>query len=181
MLDKHLVNYILATVGFTTIFFSFLYLVAITSIPTPHNLPSLEFLGAEEIRIEGIQFNLTLVSTYPWYEGENQDVALLLTLQQLNNGCSVFILSSNLDVYYVKEDLWERHTHIWNHSLTASTVFSDEFDVLVRGSDQSARLVDLSGGFEVLAKRFNHGSPADTMRYLGIEDKEVNNILMNEI
>ena len=36
-------------------------------------------------------------------------------------------------------------------------------------------------GFEVLAKRFNHASPAVTMRYLGIEDKEVNEILMNDI
>jgi len=36
-------------------------------------------------------------------------------------------------------------------------------------------------GFEVLAKRFNHSSPAVTMRYLGIEDKEIHDILMNEI
>jgi integrase len=36
-------------------------------------------------------------------------------------------------------------------------------------------------GFEVLAKRFNHSSPTITMRYLGIQDKEVKNILNNEI
>lgn len=36
-------------------------------------------------------------------------------------------------------------------------------------------------GFEVIAKRYNHSSPAVTMRYLGIEDKEVHNVLMNEI
>lgn len=36
-------------------------------------------------------------------------------------------------------------------------------------------------GFEVIAKRFNHGNPAVTMRYLGIEDKEVHAILMNEV
>ena len=36
-------------------------------------------------------------------------------------------------------------------------------------------------GFELLCKRFNHSSPAVTMRYLGIEDKEVNGMLMNEI
>lgn len=36
-------------------------------------------------------------------------------------------------------------------------------------------------GFELLCKRYNHSSPAVTMRYLGIEDKEVNEILMNEI
>ena len=35
--------------------------------------------------------------------------------------------------------------------------------------------------FEVLTKRFNHSSPSVTMRYLGIQDKEVNGILMNEI
>src|SRR6056297_1958302 len=33
-------------------------------------------------------------------------------------------------------------------------------------------------GFELLCKRFNHSSPAVTMRYLGIEDKEVNGMLM---
>ena len=35
--------------------------------------------------------------------------------------------------------------------------------------------------WEILGKRFNHSSPAVTMRYLGIEDKEVSGILMNEI
>ena len=34
-------------------------------------------------------------------------------------------------------------------------------------------------GFEVICKRFNHHSPAVTMRYLGITDKEVENILVN--
>jgi len=36
-------------------------------------------------------------------------------------------------------------------------------------------------GFEVLCKRYNHSSPAITMRYLGIHDKEVGAILMNDI
>jgi len=34
-------------------------------------------------------------------------------------------------------------------------------------------------GFEVLCKRYNHASPAVTMRYLGITDREVQNILTN--
>ena len=36
-------------------------------------------------------------------------------------------------------------------------------------------------GFEVLAKRYNHSNPAVTMRYVGVTDKEVDDILMNEI
>ena len=36
-------------------------------------------------------------------------------------------------------------------------------------------------GFEILCKRFNHSSPSITMRYLGIEDREVQSILMNEV
>jgi len=36
-------------------------------------------------------------------------------------------------------------------------------------------------GYELLCKRFNHSSPSVTMRYLGIEESEVNDILMNEI
>ena len=36
-------------------------------------------------------------------------------------------------------------------------------------------------GFEVIAKRFNHSSPSITMRYLGIQDKEVTDALLNEI
>ncbi|MFC1840730.1 tyrosine-type recombinase/integrase [Thermodesulfobacteriota bacterium] len=35
--------------------------------------------------------------------------------------------------------------------------------------------------FEVLCKRFGHSTPSITMRYLGIDDKEVNGILLNEI
>lgn len=36
-------------------------------------------------------------------------------------------------------------------------------------------------GWDILCVRLNHSSPSITMRYLGIEDKEVNGILMNEI
>jgi integrase len=36
-------------------------------------------------------------------------------------------------------------------------------------------------GFEILVKRFNHSNPAITMRYLGIEDREVSGVLMNEM
>ena len=32
--------------------------------------------------------------------------------------------------------------------------------------------------FEVLCRRFNHSNPSTTMRYLGIQSKEVNDILM---
>ncbi len=41
--------------------------------------------------------------------------------------------------------------------------------------------VNHGAGFEILCKRYNHSSPAVTMRYLGIEDKEVCELLMNEI
>jgi len=36
-------------------------------------------------------------------------------------------------------------------------------------------------GWEIICERYNHSNPAITMRYLGIEKKEVTNILMNEI
>ena len=36
-------------------------------------------------------------------------------------------------------------------------------------------------GFEIICKRYNHSSPAITMRYLGIRDKEVHSTLMHEI
>ena len=35
-------------------------------------------------------------------------------------------------------------------------------------------------GYEILCKRYNHSSPAITMRYLGIEDKEVCELLMKD-
>lgn len=41
--------------------------------------------------------------------------------------------------------------------------------------------VNHGAGFEILCKRYNHSSPSVTMRYLGIEDKEVCELLMNEI
>jgi hypothetical protein len=36
-------------------------------------------------------------------------------------------------------------------------------------------------GFEIIRKRYNHSSPAITMRDLEIEDKAVHGVLMNEI
>jgi len=36
-------------------------------------------------------------------------------------------------------------------------------------------------GFEILCKKINLSGPAIAMRYLGIEDREVQNILMNEV
>jgi integrase len=36
-------------------------------------------------------------------------------------------------------------------------------------------------GIEIICKRFNHSNPAVTMRYLGIQDKEVHETLMNDI
>jgi integrase len=36
-------------------------------------------------------------------------------------------------------------------------------------------------GYEVIAKRFKHSSPAITMRYLGIQDQEVYDSLMHDI
>ncbi|MGV7223670.1 MAG: site-specific integrase [Nitrospinales bacterium] len=36
-------------------------------------------------------------------------------------------------------------------------------------------------GFEILCKRYNHSSPSITMGYLGIESKEIHDVLMNEI
>jgi integrase len=41
--------------------------------------------------------------------------------------------------------------------------------------------VNYGVGFEIICKRFNHSNPAVTMRYLGIEDREVHDVLMNEI
>ena len=41
--------------------------------------------------------------------------------------------------------------------------------------------VNFGVGFDVICKRYNHSSPAITMRYLGIQDEEVHNVLMNEI
>lgn len=38
-----------------------------------------------------------------------------------------------------------------------------------------------SVGFDVIAKRYNHSDPKTTMRYLGINDEEVHEVLMNEI
>ena len=36
-------------------------------------------------------------------------------------------------------------------------------------------------GFELICKRFNHRDPSVTMRYLGIEDREIYGLLMSEI
>ena len=44
-----------------------------------------------------------------------------------------------------------------------------------------AQRVTFGAGFEILCKRYNHSSPVVTMRYLGIEDREITELLMNEV
>ena len=41
--------------------------------------------------------------------------------------------------------------------------------------------VTFGAGFEILCKRYNHSNPAVTMRYLGIQDREVTELLMNVV
>ena len=41
--------------------------------------------------------------------------------------------------------------------------------------------VKFNVGVEVLCKRFSHSSPSITMKYIGVESKEIVGILMNEI
>ncbi|MCP3926688.1 MAG: tyrosine-type recombinase/integrase [Desulfobacterales bacterium] len=41
--------------------------------------------------------------------------------------------------------------------------------------------VNFGVGFDVIAKRYNHTDPKTTMLYLGIEDSEIRNVLLNEI
>jgi len=41
--------------------------------------------------------------------------------------------------------------------------------------------IEFGTSFEIICKRYQHSSPKVTMRYLGIEDKEVDDILLNEI
>ena len=41
--------------------------------------------------------------------------------------------------------------------------------------------VEFGTSFEIICKRFLHSSPTVTMRYLGIQDKEVDEILLHEI
>jgi hypothetical protein len=36
-------------------------------------------------------------------------------------------------------------------------------------------------GFELIAMRFKHSNPTVTMRYLGIEAEEVDQMLLNEV
>jgi integrase len=36
-------------------------------------------------------------------------------------------------------------------------------------------------GFEIICKRYNHSSPAITMRYLGFRTRKSQHVLMNEI
>jgi len=50
----------------------------------------------------------------------------------------------------------------------------------LRKTWEYVQITAYSVGFEIPCKRFNNVSPAITMRYLAIEDKEVQN-MMNEV
>ena len=78
----------------------------------------------------------------------------------------------------------DRPTHtIYPYSLAAVTIF--KFLRLVTNpiisNIGSVGRVQFGVLFAILCKRFNHSNPSTTMRYLGIQNKEVSKILMNKI
>ena len=72
------------------------------------------------------------------------------------------------------------------HALIVIECKADNVTISLKDYEQGAKQTKeaytrYGVGWEILCKRFNHSSPAVTMRYLGIEDKEVSGILMTEI
>jgi len=90
--------------------------------------------------------------------------------QQLDDGERLFGIKSKVRVHQLIQ-IWAKEAGLKGHF--SSHTLRKTFGYMQR--------TKYGMGFELIAKRFNHSNPAITMQYIGIQDKEVNAMLMNEI
>jgi len=79
------------------------------------------------------------------------------------------------DVHSSQEQVLTFHSI---HKLQSLQYTSKVFELTQMGYVQR---IQYGAEYEVICRKFNHSSPSITMRYLGIEDKEVQSILMNGV
>lgn len=104
--------------------------------------------------------------------------ALHLYIKEINPGSDDYLFYSRKGSSHISSQSVGRLIRSWTEAINLKGQYGAHTLRKTWGYHQR---VHHGAGFEILCKRYNHSSPAVTMCYLGIEDREVCDLLMNEI
>ena len=104
--------------------------------------------------------------------------ALQIYIQEVKPAPQDYLFSSRKGKGYISSQSVGRMVRSWAEAINLKGQYGAH---TLRKTFGYHQRVTFGAGFEILCKRYNHSSPAITMRYIGIEDKEVCELLMNEV
>ncbi len=104
--------------------------------------------------------------------------ALLHYIKEINPASDDYLFSSRKGKGHISSQSVGRMVRSWTEAINLKGQYGAH---TLRKTFGYHQRVIFGAGFEILCKRYNHSSPVVTMRYLGIEDKEIHELLMNEV
>jgi integrase len=104
--------------------------------------------------------------------------ALQIYIQEVKPALQDYLFSSRKGKGHISSQSVGRMIRSWAEAINLNGQYGAH---TLRKTFGYHQRVMLGAGFEILCKRYNHSSPVVTMRYLGIEDKEIHELLMNEV
>ena len=99
-------------------------------------------------------------------------------VREINPGADDYLFKSRKGKGHISSQSVGRLIRSWTSAINLKGQYGAH---TLRKTFGYQQRVHFGAGYEILCKRYNHSSPAITMRYLGIQDKEVHELLMNEV
>ena len=104
--------------------------------------------------------------------------ALQLYIKEVNPASDDYLFKSRKGNGHISSQSVGRMIRSWAEAINLKGKYGSHTQRKTWGYMQR---IHFGAGYELICKRYNHSNPAVTMRYLGIEDREVTELLMNEI
>ncbi len=104
--------------------------------------------------------------------------ALQIYVNELNPGPDDYLFKSRKGNGHISSQSVGRMIRSWTSAINLKGQYGAH---TLRKTFGYHQRIYHGAGFEILCKRYNHSSPVVTMRYLGIESKEITEMLMNVV
>ncbi len=104
--------------------------------------------------------------------------ALQIYVNEINPGSEDYLFKSRKGNSHISSQSVGKMVRSWTDAINLKGQYGAH---TLRKTFGYHQRVYHGAGFEILCKRYNHSSPVVTMRYLGIESKEITEMLMNVV